>query len=76
MGLCVDARVLPHNALPPVRVETMPVGDYLARLVGDSPPVIRSDWDVYLVGNSLIYKKEQVRTGGRGTNVFPPPGPG
>ena len=58
-GLCVDARVLPHNALPPVRVETMPVGDYLARLVGDSPPVIRSDWDVYLVGNSLIYKKEQ-----------------
>ena len=59
MGLCVDARVLPHNALPPVRVETMPVGDYLARLVGDSPPVIRSDWDVYLVGNSLIYKKEQ-----------------
>ena len=33
--------------------------DYLARLVGDSPPVIRSDWDMYLVGNSLIYKKEQ-----------------
>ena len=33
--------------------------DYVARLVGDSPPVIRSDWDVYLVGNSLLYKKEQ-----------------
>ncbi len=44
-GLCVDMLLLPHNALPPVRVETM-------------PPAIRSDWDVYLVGNSLIYKKE------------------
>ena len=58
-GLCVDALVLPHNALPPVRVETMPVGDYIARLVGDSPPIIRSDWDVYLVENSLIYAKDQ-----------------
>ena len=29
-GLCVDARVLPRNVLPPVRVETMPVGDYIA----------------------------------------------
>ena len=58
-GLCVDGRVLPHNALPPVRVETMPLGDYVARLVGDRPPAIRSDWDVYLIENSLIYKKEQ-----------------
>ena len=33
--------------------------DYVARLVGDSGPIIRSDWDVYLVGNSLVYKKEQ-----------------
>ena len=58
-GLCVSAAVLPHDALPPVRVETIPVGDYLARLIGDSPPVIRSDWDVYLIGNSLIYRKDQ-----------------
>ena len=59
-GLCVAARVLPHNALPSVRVETMPLGDYVARLVGDRPPAIRSDWDVYLVENSLIYvKKDQ-----------------
>ena len=57
-GLCVDGRVLPHKALPPVRVETMTVGDYVARLVGDRPPVIRSDWDVYLVENSLIYVKK------------------
>ena len=60
-GLCVAALVLPHNARPPVRVEITdaPLGDHLARLLGDSPPVIRSDWDMYLVENSLIYKKEQ-----------------
>ena len=33
--------------------------DYWAELLGDSRPAIRADWDVYLVGNSLIYKKEQ-----------------
>ena len=33
--------------------------DYLAELLGDNQPAIRSDWDVYLVENSLIYKKEQ-----------------
>ena len=32
--------------------------DYGARLLGDSRPVIRSDWDVYLIENSLIYVKE------------------
>ena len=58
-GFCVTAAVLPHDAPPPVRVETIPVGDYLARLVGDSPLVIRSDWDVYLVEDSLIYVKDQ-----------------
>ena len=57
-GLCVAASVLPHKALPPVRVETMPLGDYVARLVGDRPPAIRSDWDVYLIENSLIYVKK------------------
>ena len=58
-GLCAAALVLPHDALPPVRVETVPIGDYIPRLVGDAPPVIRSDWDVHLVGNSLVYMKEQ-----------------
>ena len=58
---CMAAFVLPHNARPPVSVETTdaPLGDYLARLLGDSPPAIRSDWDVYLIENGLIYKKEQ-----------------
>ena len=36
-----------------------PDRDYWAELLGDNQPAIRSDWDVYLVGNSLIYKKEQ-----------------
>ena len=60
-GLCVAAFVLPRNARPPVSVETTvaPLGDYLIRLTGGSPPVIRSDWDVYLIENSLIYAKEQ-----------------
>ncbi len=57
-GLCVDAVVLPHNALPPFRVETMQAGDYLARLVGESPPAIRSTFDVYLSDNTLTYVRE------------------
>ena len=32
--------------------------DYVARLLGDSRPVIRSDWDVYLIENGLVYVKE------------------
>ncbi len=60
-GLCVAAFVLPHNAHPRVSVEitNVPLGDHLARLLGDSLPIIRSDWDVYLVEDSLIYAKDQ-----------------
>ena len=58
-GLCVAARVLPHKALPPVRAETMTVGDWVSGPLGGGPPVIRSDWDVYLVENSLVYVKNQ-----------------
>ena len=58
-GLCVDARVLPHNALPPVRVETMSASDWVAGPLGGGRPVIRSDWDVYLVEDSLIYVRDQ-----------------
>ena len=57
-GLCTASLVLPRNARPPVRAETMPMGDYIARLVGGRRPVVRSDWDVYLTENSLIYVKE------------------
>ena len=60
-GPCVAALVLPRNAHPRVSVEIadVPLGDHLARLLGDSPPIIRSDWDVYLVEDSLIYAKDQ-----------------
>ena len=44
---------------PGDRIEKMSVSDYLIRLTGGNSPVIRSDWDVYLIENSLIYKKEQ-----------------
>ena len=57
-GLCVAALVLPRNALRTVRIETVPMGDYMARLAGDGPPPIRSDWDVYLVEDGLIYAKD------------------
>ena len=58
-GLCVNARVLPHNAIPPVGVETMTVGDWVSGPLGSSRPIIRSNWDVYLVEDSLIYAKDQ-----------------
>ena len=58
-GLCAAAYMLPHNALPPVRVETMTAGDWVSGPLGGGRPIIRSDWDVYLVEDSLIYAKDQ-----------------
>ena len=58
IGFCTSALKLPPNALPPVRVVTMPAGEYLAERVGDRRPAIHSDFDVYLVENTLIYVKE------------------
>ena len=58
-GLCVDMRVLPRNAPPPVRVETMSASDWVSGPRGGGRPIIRSDWDVYLVEDSLIYAKDQ-----------------
>ena len=58
-GLCVTAAVLPPTMSSPVRFETMSASDYLIRLTGGGPPVIRSDWDVYLVDDNLIYAKDQ-----------------
>ncbi len=45
-------------------VEARAIADYLdslnhlSRLVRDSQPAIRSDWDVYLIENTLVYVKE------------------
>lgn len=49
-GLCVAAFVLPRNAFPPVRLETM-----FAR---DRKPALRSNFDVYLTENSILYEKQ------------------
>ena len=43
---------------PDDRIEITSIRDYLIRLTGGGTPAILSDWDVYLVGNSLVYVKE------------------
>ena len=43
---------------PGDRIEITSISDYLIRLTDGAAPVVRSDWDVYLAGNSLIYVKE------------------
>ena len=53
-GLCVTAAVLPPLFSSPARFETMPRSDYLRWLTGGSKPIIRSDWDVYLVEDSHL----------------------
>ncbi len=59
-GLCATAGVRPHaGSGAPIRIETMPARDWLAVMTGGGPPVIRSDWEVYLVEDSLIYIKEK-----------------
>ncbi len=59
--LCVAATVLPRDALPPVRIETMTASQYLADLVRDSEPAIRADFDMHLIETRLIYVKEPCR---------------
>ena len=56
-GLCASAIVLPHD-VPSVRAAAMTVGEYLADRVGERRPAIRSDFDVYLVDNRLVYVRE------------------
>ncbi len=69
-GLCVDALVLPRDASPPVRADAMTAGDYLADLVGDREPAIRSEFDVYLIENRLIYVKEPCAPADTGALFF------
>ncbi len=58
-GLCTAAVMLPRDAVLPIRVEAMLADDYIARLADNDASVIRSDFDVYLTENSLIYIKRQ-----------------
>ena len=56
VGLCASYRILPHDASD-VRVVNMTTSEILVHLA-DHRPAIRSDFDVYLLGNRLIYAKE------------------
>ena len=58
-GLCVAAAVLPQNSDALMRLQPMTASDYLAELVRVHQPVIRSNYDVYLIDDSLLYVKEQ-----------------
>ena len=59
-GFCVAAAVLPRTVSSPVRIEMMPASDYLSWRIADRRPIMRSDWDVYLIegSQSLLYVKE------------------
>ena len=48
----------------------VPPRDYLAMLTADREPLIRSDYDVYLVANRLIYAREQCRPEAAPANFF------
>ena len=69
-GLCVATAVLPHNSDPPMRLEAMTASDYLAELVRVHQPVIRSNYDVYLVDDSLLYVKEQCKAADTQAHFF------
>ena len=53
-----------------LRKAALPPRDYLAMLTADREPLIRSDYDVYLVENRLIYAKEQCRPEAAPANFF------
>ncbi len=58
-ALCVSEMVLPKAAaVESVRAMAMPARDYLAQLRGKSLPAIRSQYDVYVTDNRLVYTKE------------------
>ena len=58
LGLCVTVFEAPNGA---VRIEELlsvskrGLGSFVERLVGDRQPVIRSNYDVYLSENALVY---------------------
>ncbi len=60
-------QLAPGTSMPPSGIgeaEARAIADYLdslnhlSRLIRDSQPAIRSDWDVYLSENTLVYVKE------------------
>ena len=58
-GMCIDALILPQSATQPAQAKMTPLTDYFANLTVAGDPIIRSDFDVYISGGSLIYTKPQ-----------------
>ena len=48
-----------YSTFRPTRTKTMSVSDWVSVPLGGARPIIRSDWEVYLVEDSLIYAKDQ-----------------
>ena len=58
-NMCMDARILPHNASRPIQAEMTDPNAYSANPQASEEPIIRSVFDVYLFDGSLIYAKSQ-----------------
>ena len=56
---CVEVFELPPNMASQVSIEMISKEEYANRLTRGRPPVVLSDWDIYLSdGRKLVYKKE------------------
>ena len=58
-NMCVAQLVLPGGDGQPSQVKIAPLRPYFANLTAYRAPIIRSDFDVYLIYGSLIYAKSQ-----------------
>ena len=58
--MCIDARVLPRGARQSAQAKMIkPSNAYSTNLPNSAEPIIRSEFDVYIVDRSLIYTKSQ-----------------
>ncbi len=60
-GMCVDSRILPHSAPQTAKLNSTTSDDRFSYLTADREPIIRSDFNVYLIDRSLIFAKTQCR---------------
>ena len=61
-GICVDSRILPHSAGQPAFAEMTTSGAHADADFEDlagREPIIRSRFDLYIIGDRLIYAKSQ-----------------
>ncbi len=60
-GMCVDSRILPHSAPQTAKLNSTTSDDRFSYLTADREPIIRSNFNVYLIDRSLIFAKTQCR---------------